>query len=94
MLTETIAELILSDFAKKLVTVNCCWLPSRFNILAIPFLDKVVFDPQSRVVFVSTEIGPFDIIEMTDKKVLLFQFLHIGLLQLQLVVKILPCYDC
>ena len=44
-LTQTIAELIFSDFNKTLVTDNYFWLTSRFNLLKIFFLAKVVSDP-------------------------------------------------
>ena len=39
------AELILSDFDKALVTVECCNVPSKFNFLGISFTKKVVSDP-------------------------------------------------
>ena len=71
--TDTMAGLILPDFDKELVTVNCCWLYPKFDLLAISFLIKVVSDPQSKSAFISTEIGPFDnIIGMICKKVWLF----------------------
>ena len=38
-LTETITEYFLSEFDKALATINCCWLPPRFNVLAISFLN-------------------------------------------------------
>ena len=73
VVTETIADSILSDFDKALVTANGCWLRSRFNLLVISFLNKVVSDSQSKSAFFSTERVPFENnIGMNCKKVCLF----------------------
>ena len=56
----TVAESILYDFDRTLVTLSFSCFPLRFNLCATSFLNKVPSEPQSNKALVSMKVCPFD----------------------------------
>ena len=90
-LTEAIVESILSDFDKALVTVNCCWLPSRF----ILFLTRLCLIHSLRVhSFKLKEVQLIILSVWLAKRCDSLQFVYVPLLQFHLMVRMFLFYDC
>ena len=57
---DTVAEWILCDLDRALVTLSFSCFPLRFNLCVMSFLNKVVSDPQSNKALDSMNVCPFD----------------------------------
>ena len=60
ILNETVAESILCDFDKALVTLSFFYFPIRFNLCATSSFKKVVSEPQFNKVLVSLKVFSLD----------------------------------
>ena len=57
---DTVAESILCEFDRAIVTLSFFCFPLRFNLWATSFLNKVVSEPQSNTALVSMKVCQFD----------------------------------
>ena len=80
---DRVAESILCDPDRALVTQSFSCFPSRFNHSAMSFLGKVLSEPQSNKALVSMQICPFDSFMgiICIKKCVLHQVVYLLLLQ-------------
>ena len=58
--SDTVAESILCDLDRALVTLSFSCFPLRSNLCSMSFLNKVVSKPQSNKALVSMKVCPFD----------------------------------
>ena len=57
---DTVAESILCEFDRAIVTLSFFCFPLRFNLWTTSFLNKVVSEPKSNTALVSMKVCQFD----------------------------------
>ena len=57
---DTVAESILYEFDRAIVTLSFFCFPLRFSLWTTSFLNKVVSEPQSNTALVSMKVCQFD----------------------------------